>query len=47
MFTVFFYKDRDGHEPVLEYIREVAAKTDKDSRIKATKSCTTLTIYAK
>jgi len=37
MFTVFFYKDRDGKEPVLDYIRELTAKTDKDSRIKANK----------
>ena len=37
MFTVFLYKDRDGKEPVLDYIKELTAKTDKDSRIKANK----------
>ena len=37
MFKVFFYQDKDGNEPILEYIQELAAKKDKDSRIKATK----------
>ncbi|GHV39502.1 hypothetical protein FACS1894187_19540 [Synergistales bacterium] len=34
---VIFFKDRSGRRPVLEYIRELAAKQDKDSRIKLTK----------
>ena len=37
MFTAFFYCDRNGNEPVFEYIQELASRTDKDSRIKATK----------
>ena len=37
MFRVFFYKDRNGRRPVLEYIKELLGKGDKDSRIKATK----------
>jgi len=37
MFDVFFYKDSRGKEPVLEYIQELAEKSDKDSRIKVTK----------
>jgi len=37
MFKVFFYKDRNGRRPVLEYIKELSGKTDKDSRIKAAK----------
>ena len=37
MFDVFFYRDKDGREPVLEYIRELTGNTDKDSRIKANK----------
>ena len=37
MFDVFFYKDKDGNSPLLEYIQELTSKTDKDSRIKATK----------
>ena len=34
MRDVFFYKDRNGKEPVAEYMRELASKKDKDSRIK-------------
>jgi len=34
VFEVIFYKDRRGKEPALEYIRKLAQKTDKDSRIK-------------
>ena len=37
MFDVFFYRDKNGKEPVFEYIQELTSKTDKDSRIKATK----------
>ena len=37
MFNVFFYQDKDGNSPLLEYIQELTGKTDKSSRIKATK----------
>lgn len=37
MHEVHFYKDRSGHEPVAEYIAELAQKGDKDSRIKLNK----------
>ena len=37
MYRVIFYKDRNGKEPVFEYIRELVARADKDSRIKANK----------
>jgi phage-related protein len=37
MFHVFFYKDRNGRRPVLEYIKGLSSKTDKDSRIKLVK----------
>ena len=37
MYVVFFYKDKNGKRPVLEYIKQLAAKTDKDSRIKLNK----------
>lgn len=37
MFKIFFYKDKNGRQPVLEYIRELTGKTDKDSRIKSNK----------
>lgn len=33
MYDVFFYRDRQGKEPVFEYIQELAAGKDKDSRI--------------
>lgn len=37
MHPIYFYKDRNGREPVKEYIAELAARRDKDSRIKFNK----------
>ena len=37
MYEIHFYKDRSGKEPVADYLKELAAKTDKDSRIKRDK----------
>lgn len=37
MHEIFFYKDRNGVEPVFKYIQELQSKTDKDSRIKTSK----------
>ena len=37
MYEVKFYVDRNGKEPVAEYIAELAGKKDKDSRIKLNK----------
>ena len=37
MFNVFYYKDRSGKCPIADYIRSLAAKNDKDSRIKLNK----------
>lgn len=37
MHDIYFYKDRKGNEPVKEYLAELAAKKDKDSRIKLNK----------
>jgi len=37
MHNIYFYKDKRGREPVLDYIQSVARKSDKDSRIKANK----------
>lgn len=37
MHKINFYQDSNGHEPVGEYIDSLAAKGDKDSRIKLTK----------
>lgn len=37
MYDIYFYKDKNGHSPVLEYLQELTSKKDKDSRIKANK----------
>lgn len=37
MHKIYFYKDRSGKEPVLDYLRELSQKNDKDSRIKFNK----------
>lgn len=37
MHPIYFYKDRNGREPVKEYLQELAKKKDKDSRIKSDK----------
>ena len=37
MHKIYFYRDRNGNEPVAEYIAELAQKKDKDSRIKLNK----------
>lgn len=34
---IHFYKDRNGREPVAEYLRELAKGKDKDSRVKLNK----------
>lgn len=33
MYSVKFYKDKNGHEPLKEYLLELGSKTDKNSRI--------------
>ncbi len=37
MYQIYFYKDKNGKEPVREYINELAARNDKSSRIKLAK----------
>ena len=37
MHNIVFYKDKNGKEPVYEYLRELSQNKDKDSRIKANK----------
>ena len=37
MYEIKFYVDKDGNKPVLNYLRDLIAKGDKDSRIKANK----------
>lgn len=37
MYSIHFYRDRNGKEPVLDYLKGLLKKKDKDSRIKANK----------
>ena len=37
MYKAIFYRDKNGREPVLEYIKELASRSDKSSRIKLQK----------
>lgn len=37
MYKVKFYRDKNGNEPVREYLKELAQKNDKDSRINLNK----------
>lgn len=37
MYKIYFYKAKDGSQPVADYIRGLASKADKDSRIKLNK----------
>ncbi len=34
---IYFYRDKSGNSPVADYIRELAGKKDKNSRIKLNK----------
>lgn len=37
MYDIKFYKDKNGNLPVLQYLRDLASKKDKDSNIKLQK----------
>ena len=37
MYQIRFYADKNGKKPVLDYLKELLAKNDKSSRIKANK----------
>ena len=39
MYDIIFYRDKNGHEPIVEYLDELRSKasTSKDSRIKSEK----------
>ena len=37
MHKIHFYRDRNGKSPVLDYLRDLMSRKDKDSRIKANK----------
>lgn len=33
MYSIIFYKDKNGNEPLKEYFKELGTKTDKNSRV--------------
>lgn len=37
LYEIYFYKDKNGNEPVADYLTELAGKKDNDSRIKLIK----------
>ena len=37
MYNIRFYKDKNGKRPIVDYLRELDTKKDKDSRIKVNK----------
>lgn len=37
MHAIYFYKDKQGNQSVLDYMRELARRDNKDSRIKINK----------
>ena len=37
MHAIYFYKDKQGNQPVLDYMRKLARHDNKDSRIKLNK----------
>ena len=37
MYQIYFYRDRNGKQPVLDYIKELKSNKDKSSRIKLNK----------
>lgn len=37
MHKIYFYREKNGNRPVADYIKELAGKADKDSRIKLSK----------
>ena len=37
MYAIEFYTDKKGNKPLRDYLRELAQKKDKDSRIRLTK----------
>lgn len=39
MHKIFFYRDRNGNEPVFEYLKELTAKTERIRSMITLKSC--------
>jgi phage-related protein len=38
LYKIYFYQDKNGKQPLLEYIKKLSSKNDKDSRIKINKT---------
>lgn len=38
MYSIKFYKDKNGKEPIKEYLQELGSRTDKNSRINFNKT---------
>lgn len=47
MYTIVFYQDRSGNQPVKEYLAELSKRTDKDSRINHSKINDYITLLKK
>lgn len=47
LYDIHFYKDKDGKEPVVEYLRELSAQNTKDARIKLHKIQDYINVLAK
>jgi phage-related protein len=47
MSKIVFYKDKNGGRPIVNYLRELSAKNDKNSRVKADKINDYITYLAK
>lgn len=47
MYKIIFYRDKNGREPVVEYIEELSSRKDKDSRIKRNKILSYIDILSK
>ncbi|MDR0272827.1 MAG: type II toxin-antitoxin system RelE/ParE family toxin [Clostridiales bacterium] len=47
MYEIIFYKDKNGNEPIFDYIQLLNGRPDKDSRIKVNKIYEYLDVLAK
>ena len=47
MYNIYFYQDKNGHQPVLEYIQNLKKRNNKDSRIKLNKINDYITILVR
>ena len=37
MYSINFYRDKDGNEPIIEYLKKLRKRNDKNSRINLNK----------